>query len=64
LLNITGLAVDAEITITHLKGQLVYHEVNKSNPTLTIDLTAQQPGVYFIKIEQNGEIIFRKLVLR
>jgi hypothetical protein len=64
LFTITGLEANAEITITDLKGQLVYHKVNKSNPTLTIDLTAQQPGVYFIKIEQNGETIFRKLVLR
>lgn len=64
LLNITGLEPSAEMTLTDLKGQLVLKQQNHSSQLMTIDLSDHQPGVYFIKVEHNGEIIYRKLVLR
>jgi hypothetical protein len=64
LLSITGLNENAEITITDVRGQKVLKQVNHSSLLMTIDLTSHKTGVYLIKIEQNGEIIYRKLVLR
>jgi hypothetical protein len=64
LLNITGLETNAEMTLTDLKGRLVLKQQNHSSQLMTIDLNDHQPGVYFIKVEHNGEIIYRKLVLR
>ncbi|NCC74111.1 MAG: T9SS type A sorting domain-containing protein [Sphingobacteriia bacterium] len=53
---------DAEITVTDAKGQVVGHEVSNSSPEMSIDLSGCNPGVYIIKIEQNIETIFRKIV--
>jgi hypothetical protein len=64
LLNITGLDANAEITITDVKGQLVLTEISLSKELMTFDLSGCQSGVYFLKIEQNGQNIFRKIVLR
>jgi len=55
---------NAEITITDVRGQMVLKQVNHSSQMMTIDLTSHKTGIYFIQIEQNGETIFRKLVLR
>ncbi len=64
LLNIAGLKAGDKITIRDVQGQQVLVETNRSDQLKTIDLTGLTPGVYFIKIQHNGESIFRKIVLR
>ncbi len=64
LINVTGLVENAQITVTDAKGQLVLRQENHLAHLMSIDLTGHKPGIYFIKIEQNGEIAFRKIVLK
>ncbi|NCA86881.1 MAG: T9SS type A sorting domain-containing protein, partial [Clostridia bacterium] len=62
--NITGLQSGAKISVTDVHGQRVLIESCLSDDLKTIDLTSFNPGIYFIKIQQNGETIFRKVVLK
>jgi len=64
LINIIGLDADTKITITDAKGQVVMQVDSQSDRLQSLDLGGNKPGVYFIKIQHNGESIFRKIVLR
>jgi hypothetical protein len=64
VINITGLETGAKVSVSDIHGQLVLIESSTSGLVRTIDLTRFNPGDYFIKIEQNGETIFRKVVMR
>ncbi len=64
VVNITGLQSGAKITVTDVQGQIVRAAETATAVQTTVDLTGHNAGVYFIKIEQNGQNIFRKIVLR
>ncbi len=64
LLNIAGLKAGAVITISDIHGQKILFESNWSDQSGTIDLGGFAPGVYFIKIQFSGEVMFRKIVLK
>lgn len=51
------------IEITNILGQTIdtYH-IGNSN-TVTLDLSGQPDGIYFVKIKTSGEIITKKIVL-
>ena len=55
------------LEIANMQGQVVFSEdLTKSGKTLpfTIDLSAANPGVYFVKLRNNsGEILNRKIVV-
>jgi len=64
VVNITGLQSGAKITVTDVQGQVVQVVETVTAVQTSLDLTGHNAGVYFIKIEQNGQNIFRKIVLR
>ena len=64
IITIAGLAASAKIIVTDLQGQKIYSTFTEVANICILDLTGNNTGVYFIKIEQNGEIIFRKIVLK
>ena len=64
VVNITGLKSGAKITVTDVQGQIVRDVETVTAVQTSLDLTGHNAGVYFIKIEQNGQNIFRKIVLR
>jgi len=63
LLFITDLAVNSEIKIYDLLGNLVFKKSNEGNTRTTIDLNGK-PGVYFVQISTEGKIATRKIVVK
>jgi len=63
LVNISGIIPGTSLTITDLQGKVLMEKIADSDNT-EFDLTGYQPGVYFVKISQNGKSIFRKIVLK
>jgi len=54
----------SKITITDVKGSILYSEVNKPTATKTISISGFSNGVYFVKaISENGNEIIKKLVI-
>jgi len=58
--NITGFFPETIIGVTDLQGQTI-KSAKADSENILLDLTGCQPGVFFIKIEQNGNNIFRKM---
>lgn len=64
LLNITGLTAGAGITVSDAKGQIIMSTAAPTDGLCRIDLSLCVAGVYLVKIQQNGNQFFRKLVLQ
>jgi hypothetical protein len=64
VVNITGLQSGAKITVTDVQGQIVLVVGTETAGQTSVDLTGHNAGVYFIKIKQNGQNVFRKIILR
>ncbi|MFZ4708117.1 MAG: T9SS type A sorting domain-containing protein, partial [Bacteroidales bacterium] len=64
VVNISGIKTGTNIIITDLQGQSLFMINTTIKNACQIDLTGYHPGVYFIKIEMNGNSIFRKLILQ
>jgi hypothetical protein len=59
--------VDINVRITDIEGKVVFQEQKKSvdqDYSKTIDLTDFPKGVYVIKVENEGQVITKKVVLR
>jgi hypothetical protein len=52
------------ITVTDVNGKVVFGEIANNQPISSINLSQQAPGVYFIKIEQDGKLTRKKVVLQ
>ncbi|MAO09539.1 MAG: hypothetical protein CMC07_01250 [Flavobacteriaceae bacterium] len=58
-------ALISEITITDVKGSVIYSEKNKPTETKTISVSSFSNGMYFVKaISENGNEIIKKLVIQ
>ncbi|MBE0639911.1 MAG: choice-of-anchor D domain-containing protein [Bacteroidales bacterium] len=64
VVNITGLQSGAKIIVTDVRGQVVLITETLTAGQTSLDLTDFNAGVYFTKIEINGQRIFRKIVLK
>ncbi len=54
-----------EITITDIKGSIIYSETNKPTETKTISVSNFSNGMYFVKaVSENGNEIIKKLVIQ
>ncbi len=54
-----------EITITDIKGSIIYSETNKPTETKTISVSNFSNGMYFAKaVSENGNEIIKKLVIQ
>jgi len=54
-----------QLSITDAQGQLIRKGVSlRSNETLNLDLNNLASGIYQLKIERNGEVITRQLILQ
>tara|TARA_R110000851_G_scaffold81391_2_gene178722 strand:- start:2369 stop:3763 length:1395 start_codon:yes stop_codon:yes gene_type:complete len=55
----------SEITITDVKGSIIYSEKNKPTETKTISVSNFSDGMYFVNaISENGNEIIKKLVIQ
>lgn len=53
----------SEIVVYNLVGEVVFQSINNSSNKITIDLSNQSNGVYFVKIKAGNEIATQKLML-
>jgi len=51
----------AQITVSDATGKIVYSQ-NNLNSQVTIDLSSNANGIYFVKIVENGNITYKKLI--
>jgi hypothetical protein len=54
---------DYQIEITDLRGDLIFQK-SINSATLTIDLTKQSAGIYFVKIRSNRNPVYQKKLIR
>ncbi|MBE0639052.1 MAG: T9SS type A sorting domain-containing protein [Bacteroidales bacterium] len=64
VVNITGISDGAEIAVSDARGRVVINTHHSSSGVACIDLSSVPAGVYLVKIQQNGNTIFRKLILQ
>jgi hypothetical protein len=66
LINLSfGTAVykEAFVSITNIIGKEVYSVIYRGNSSATIDLSGHSAGLYFLKIDIDGDVIIKKIVL-
>jgi hypothetical protein len=64
IVNITGISAGAEITVSDARGQVIINTHHSLSGVACIDLSNVSAGVYLVKIHQNGNTIFKKLILQ
>jgi len=52
-----------EIEIVNIAGQRMYHTANVENGKLTIDTNDWDGGVYFVRVNNNGKMLTKKLIV-
>ena len=61
---IMGIDESAVIEIFDIQGQLIHGEISKTKQGKEVNLSGMQPGIYLVKVNQNGHIIYKKLILK
>jgi len=64
VVNITGLGSETKITVTDVRGQVVFSTEPLNSGLFSFDLSGSNPGVYFVNIQHSKQSIFRKIILR
>lgn len=64
IFNITGISAGAEIAVSDARGHVVINTHHSISGVACIDLSNVPAGVYLVKIHQNGNTIFKKLILQ
>ncbi|MFH1321330.1 MAG: T9SS type A sorting domain-containing protein [Bacteroidota bacterium] len=54
----------ASIYITDILGRTVYEKQNNTEPILTVDLSTQRQGIFFVKVISGDEVFIEKIVLQ
>ena len=62
--NISGLQAGTEITITDIRGQIVFSGQSISDIQQAIDLQKCNPGIYMIGIKQQDNSSFHKMIVK
>jgi hypothetical protein len=60
---ISGIPVNSKIRINDLAGQTVFSQLSYFNGSVIVDLSGKPSGIYLVKIEHEGMIITRKIIL-
>jgi hypothetical protein len=60
-LNFTGTAAK-NIVVYDVVGKIIFEKNSLTDATLTLDLSNEPAGVYFVKVITNGEIISKKII--
>ncbi len=53
---------DATISLLDLTGRVLIEKANQSGSSLTLDMSAQPSGMYFVEVQQGGSIVTAKVV--
>lgn len=56
-------SLTSEIVVYNLVGEVVFQATNNSTNNVTIDLSNQSNGIYFVKVKAGNEIATQKLML-
>jgi len=52
VVNITGLGSETKITVTDVRGQVVFSTEPLNSGLFSFDLSGSNPGVYFVNIQK------------
>ena len=64
ILNITlgNISSDVNLTLTSVEGKVVYQENNISNNKVSVDISNNSKGIYFLKVEANNQYKVYKVI--
>ena len=64
ILNITlgNITSDVNLTLTSVEGKVVYQENNVSNNKVSVDISNNSKGIYFLKVEANNQYKVYKVI--
>ncbi len=64
IINITSASIkNSEVAIFNMLGEMVYQNNSSTKNTITVDLSNQPNGVYFVKVKTNDKVSTRKIML-
>ncbi|MCD4793548.1 MAG: T9SS type A sorting domain-containing protein [Bacteroidales bacterium] len=61
-LNTQNSNLKTKITITDLTGEIVYSENYIDNNEITINISTEKSGIYFLKFISDNKIIIKKII--
>ena len=61
LLNL-GKAGNGQVRVLNLAGQVIQQHNMQNQSQLSLDLTAQPRGVYFVELRTSDKVVTRKLM--
>jgi hypothetical protein len=64
IINITlgNITADVNLTLTSIEGKIVYQENNVSDNKVSVDLSNNSKGIYFLKVETNNQYKVYKVI--
>ena len=64
IINITlgNITADVNLTLTSVEGKIVYQENNVSDNKVSVDLSNNSKGIYFLKVEANNQYKVYKVI--
>ena len=64
ILNITlgNITSDVNLTLTSVEGKVVYQENNVSDNKVSVDISNNSKGIYFLKVETNNQYKVYKVI--
>ena len=64
IINITlgNISSDVNLTLTSVEGKIVYQENNVSDNKVSVDMSSNSKGIYFLKVEANNQYKVYKVV--
>jgi hypothetical protein len=62
--TVAGIDENSRITIINMHGQTVDSFVNNSASEMTIHLSADETGIFMVKIVNGNNIVYKKLVIK
>ncbi len=61
---ISGIAAFEKICITDLQGREIFSAENEARESITVDLTSECKGVFFVRMISGNEVVVRRVVVR
>jgi hypothetical protein len=63
IITLPGAAMH-DVEVLNLLGEIVYSKSGIADASLTVDLSAQPKGVYFVKCREGGQIYVQQIILQ
>jgi len=64
IINISSAVIkNSEVAIYNMLGEMIYQNNSTTKNTITVDMTNQPNGVYFVKVKSDNKVITSKVLL-